>query len=92
VEQSRPETRHGGRSPWDSRRDSRREWLRRSGIVAAGAALAGAGAVSTAGPAPVVNPEGQQPFASVLACADSRVAPEVIFDQGLGDILGLVRQ
>jgi carbonic anhydrase len=23
----------------------------------------------------------------VLACADSRVAPEVIFDQGLGDIL-----
>jgi carbonic anhydrase len=30
--------------------------------------------------------EGQNPFAVILACADSRVAPEVIFDQGLGDI------
>ncbi|MBV8245330.1 MAG: carbonic anhydrase [Candidatus Eremiobacteraeota bacterium] len=29
---------------------------------------------------------GQNPFAIVLACADSRVAPEVIFDQGLGDL------
>lgn len=28
----------------------------------------------------------QEPFAVVLACADSRTAPEVIFDQGLGDI------
>ena len=29
---------------------------------------------------------GQQPFAVVLACSDSRVAPEIVFDQGLGDI------
>src|SRR5262249_25887632 len=29
---------------------------------------------------------GQQPFAMVLACADSRVPPEHIFDQGLGDL------
>jgi len=29
---------------------------------------------------------GQRPFATILACADSRVAPEVIFDQGLGDL------
>jgi carbonic anhydrase len=29
---------------------------------------------------------GQRPFAVVLACADSRVAPELIFDQGLGDL------
>lgn len=28
----------------------------------------------------------QAPFASILACADSRVAPELIFDQGLGDL------
>lgn len=28
----------------------------------------------------------QRPFAVVLACADSRVAPELIFDQGLGDL------
>lgn len=27
---------------------------------------------------------GQQPFAIILGCADSRVPPEVIFDQGLG--------
>jgi carbonic anhydrase len=29
---------------------------------------------------------GQAPFAIVLGCADSRVPPEVIFDQGLGDL------
>jgi len=29
---------------------------------------------------------GQHPFAVVLDCADSRVPPEVIFDQGLGDL------
>lgn len=30
--------------------------------------------------------QGQSPFASVLSCADSRVPPEVIFHQGLGDL------
>lgn len=30
--------------------------------------------------------EGQSPFATVVACADSRVAPELVFDQGLGDL------
>lgn len=29
---------------------------------------------------------GQQPFAALVSCADSRVPPEVIFDQGLGDL------
>ena len=29
---------------------------------------------------------GQAPFAAILACADSRVAPEIIFDQGIGDL------
>lgn len=29
---------------------------------------------------------GQAPFAIILSCADSRVAPELIFDQGLGDL------
>jgi carbonic anhydrase len=29
---------------------------------------------------------GQEPIAVVLSCADSRLPPEVIFDQGLGDI------
>ena len=28
----------------------------------------------------------QRPFATVLGCADSRVPPEVVFDQGLGDL------
>ncbi len=28
----------------------------------------------------------QAPFAIILGCADSRVPPEVIFDQGLGDL------
>src|SRR5262249_16412472 len=30
--------------------------------------------------------KGQSPHAVVLACADSRVAPEIVFDQGLGDL------
>jgi carbonic anhydrase len=30
--------------------------------------------------------KGQRPFAVILACADSRVGPELIFDQGLGDL------
>jgi len=30
---------------------------------------------------------GQQPFAVVLGCIDSRVPPELVFDQGLGDLM-----
>jgi carbonic anhydrase len=33
--------------------------------------------------------EGQKPFAIVLTCADSRVSPELYFDQGLGDLFVL---
>lgn len=29
---------------------------------------------------------GQAPFAIILSCADSRVVPELVFDQGIGDI------
>ncbi|HKC75353.1 MAG TPA: carbonic anhydrase [Chloroflexota bacterium] len=28
----------------------------------------------------------QQPLAAILSCADSRVPPEIVFDQGLGDL------
>lgn len=30
--------------------------------------------------------KGQKPFAVILCCSDSRVPPEIIFDQGLGDL------
>ena len=30
--------------------------------------------------------ESQHPFAIVIGCADSRVPPEILFDQGLGDL------
>lgn len=30
--------------------------------------------------------KGQHPHAEILSCADSRVPPEIIFDQGLGDL------
>jgi len=30
--------------------------------------------------------KGQHPFAVVLSCSDSRVPPEIIFDQGIGDL------
>ena len=29
---------------------------------------------------------GQQPFVTILGCSDSRVAPELIFDAGLGEL------
>ena len=30
--------------------------------------------------------KGQHPFAVIVSCSDSRVPPEVVFDQGLGDL------
>ncbi|MFE7842327.1 carbonic anhydrase [Streptomyces sp. NPDC057474] len=30
---------------------------------------------------------GQEPFALILGCIDSRVPPELVFDQGLGDLM-----
>ena len=30
--------------------------------------------------------DGQFPFAAIVGCADSRVSPEVLFDQGVGDL------
>ncbi|ANM32183.1 hypothetical protein ABI59_10070 [Acidobacteria bacterium Mor1] len=29
---------------------------------------------------------GQQPYATILSCLDSRVPPEILFDQGIGDL------
>ena len=33
--------------------------------------------------------DGQFPFATILSCIDSRVSPELVFDQGLGDIFSI---
>jgi len=30
--------------------------------------------------------QGQYPIAAIISCADSRVAPEILFDQGIGDL------
>jgi carbonic anhydrase len=35
------------------------------------------------------NSSGQQPFASIVSCMDSRISSELIFDQGLGDIFSI---
>jgi len=32
------------------------------------------------------NQNGQHPFAVILTCSDSRVSPEILFDQGIGDL------
>jgi carbonic anhydrase len=32
---------------------------------------------------------GQHPFAVILGCADSRVSPELLFDEGLGDLFDI---
>lgn len=34
----------------------------------------------------VEQAEGQTPYAIILSCADSRVGPEIIFDEGIGDL------
>jgi len=33
--------------------------------------------------------KGQHPFAIIVCCSDSRVPPEIVFDQGLGDLFVL---
>jgi carbonic anhydrase len=33
-----------------------------------------------------VTREGQTPYAAILSCSDSRVPPELIFDEGIGDL------
>jgi carbonic anhydrase len=33
--------------------------------------------------------DGQHPFAVILSCIDSRTSPELIFDQGLGDVFSI---
>jgi carbonic anhydrase len=33
-----------------------------------------------------VAQNGQTPFAAIISCSDSRVPPELVFDQGLGDL------
>jgi len=36
--------------------------------------------------AKMVGKEGQHPHSVVLCCSDSRVPPEILFDQGIGDV------
>lgn len=33
--------------------------------------------------------QAQHPFAALLSCADSRVPPEILFDQGIGDLFDI---
>ena len=33
--------------------------------------------------------QAQHPFATVLSCADSRVTPEILFDEGIGDLFDI---
>lgn len=33
--------------------------------------------------------QAQYPFAALLSCADSRVAPEILFDEGMGDLFDI---
>ncbi|MFT3994651.1 MAG: carbonic anhydrase [Dysgonomonas sp.] len=32
---------------------------------------------------------GQEPFAIIVSCSDSRVTPEIVFDRGLGDLFSI---
>jgi carbonic anhydrase len=33
--------------------------------------------------------QAQHPFATILSCADSRVTPEILFDEGMGDLFDI---
>lgn len=33
-----------------------------------------------------VSEKGQKPFAVIIGCSDSRIPPEILFDQGIGDL------
>ncbi len=44
------------------------------------------GGATPAGARPAELAGGQKPFAIILGCADSRVPPELVFDQGLGEL------
>ena len=48
--------------------------------------VADAVVTATYGDARERTADGQQPFAAVLACADSRIPVEMVFDQGIGDL------
>jgi carbonic anhydrase len=37
----------------------------------------------------VARSQGQYPFATIVSCSDSRVAPELVFDQGPGQLFGV---
>ena len=98
---------------------SRRDFLRASGLTAAGMALAACAPAQVSVESPVANADealqrlsegneryvankstdlnesqsrrielakGQDPFAMIFSCVDSRVPPELIFDRGLGDL------
>ncbi|MDB4950289.1 MAG: carbonic anhydrase [Gemmatimonadetes bacterium] len=57
----------------------------REGNLRFAQSVAGSGPyVSQARPAEL--PVGQEPFAIILGCSDSRVPAELVFDQGLGDL------
>ena len=36
------------------------------------------------------NQNSQHPFAVIITCSDSRVAPEILFDQGIGDLFVII--
>jgi carbonic anhydrase len=65
-----------GREGLDRLREGNRRFvsgIRRSGLL-------------TTGMRRLELTSGQQPFAIVLGCSDSRVPAEIVFDQGLGDL------
>ncbi len=63
-------------SPWKRLQDGNRRWLEDRSTAGAGR-----GALRRA-----ETCQGQNPFAVVLGCADSRLPAEILFDQGLGDL------
>jgi carbonic anhydrase len=50
--------------------------------------VAGAGVVRDLPAQVAATGKAQFPYATVLSCIDSRAAPELVFDQGIGDIFG----
>lgn len=65
-----------GQSAWKRLRDGNRRWVEERSTAGAGRGAARRAETSV----------GQEPFAAVLGCSDSRLPAEILFDQGLGDL------
>src|SRR5437667_10183451 len=78
----------GGNQPHPHESIEDRRYIATNSYENAGTTFLGMTAAQAAAPR-VETTKSQHPFAIVVSCSDSRVPPELVFDQGLGDLFVL---